>query len=170
MKTAKLLGIALVILATGSAAVQAENSMRLKAGSADDALARELLAFHNSIRADLKLPPLQWSDGLAAYSRKWANTLLAKKQFAHNPHSPYGENLFASGIGATPRMVVNQWASEAHDYDFRTNKCSSDCGHYTQLVWRNTLSVGCAVARGVAREVWVCSYDPPGNYRGEWPY
>jgi hypothetical protein len=44
------------------------------------------------------------------------------------------------------------------------------CGHYTQIVWRNTKSVGCAVARGKGVEVWVCNYDPPGNYAGQRPY
>jgi pathogenesis-related protein 1 len=44
------------------------------------------------------------------------------------------------------------------------------CGHYTQIVWRNTKAVGCAVGGKGAREVWVCDYDPPGNYVGQRPY
>jgi pathogenesis-related protein 1 len=30
--------------------------------------------------------------------------------------------------------------------------------------------VGCGVARSGRTEVWVCNYDPPGNYVGERPY
>jgi len=26
------------------------------------------------------------------------------------------------------------------------------------------------VARGAGREVWVCNYDPPGNWIGKRPY
>src|ERR1035437_5741567 len=97
--------------------------------------------------------------------------LSARKQFSHRPNSPYGENLFEIRGGvASPQEVVEAWASEARDYDYRSNRCHGQCGHYTQIVWRNTKSAGCAVARGGRREIWVCSYDPPGNYVGQRPY
>jgi pathogenesis-related protein 1 len=147
----------------------AEESARLEKRVAEE-FAHEMLSLHNDLRAEAKLPPLQWSSMLAGYSQVWANTLLAKNLSLHNPDSPYGENIFFSGIGATPSMAIGQWASELVDYSYQTNTCRSDCGHYTQLVWRNTLKVGCAIARGDRREIWVCSYDPPGNYQGEWPY
>ncbi len=132
--------------------------------------AQEILAGHNAIRSQLKLPPLQWSSKLAVFAQKWADTLLAKNWSIHNPNSPYGENIFISGTGSTPSMAVKEWASESRDYLYSTNSCKTDCGHYTQMVWRNTMRVGCGVARNARREIWVCSYDPPGNYRGEWPY
>ena len=132
--------------------------------------AQEMLALHNAVRATVRLPPLQWSEMLAGYSQKWANVLLAQNLSSHNPNSPYGENIFITGSGATPSLVMKQWASEILYYSYITNSCSNDCGHYTQLVWRDTRKVGCAVARNERREIWVCSYDPPGNYRGEWPY
>jgi len=44
------------------------------------------------------------------------------------------------------------------------------CGHYTQIVWRDTKQVGCGVARDNRREIWVCNYDPPGNWVGHRPY
>jgi uncharacterized protein YkwD len=133
-------------------------------------LALEILAAHNAVRVKTQLPPLQWSSELAAFSQKWANKLLAKNRYTHNPNSPYGENIFIGGVGCIPSAVVMEWASESKYYSYGTNACNGDCGHYTQIVWRNTRRVGCAVARNSVREVWVCSYDPPGNYRGEWPY
>lgn len=135
-----------------------------------NAVAREMLAVHNAIRTDLRLPPLQWSDNLAAFSQRWANTLSGRSRASHNPNSPYGENIFVTGSGSNPSLVVKEWASESRDYSYHSNSCSSDCGHYTQIVWRDTTKVGCAVARGPRRDIWVCSYDPPGNYTGEWPY
>ena len=45
-----------------------------------------------------------------------------------------------------------------------------DVGHYTQLVWRDTREVGCAVARGTGYDVLVCRYWPAGNWMGESPY
>jgi uncharacterized protein YkwD len=134
-------------------------------------LARDMLDAHNAVRAQLKLPPLMWSDRLAERAQDWANTLLARKQFSHRPNSPYGENLFEiTGAPATSAQVVTAWANEVRDYDYQSNTCRGVCGHYTQIVWRNTKEVGCAVARGGGREVWVCNYSPPGNFIGERPY
>ncbi len=132
--------------------------------------APEMLHAHNDVRAEAGLPPLQWSDELAAYSQKWANSLIAKTRTVHNAKSPYGENILVTGLGSTPSSVVTEWASESQDYMYDTNSCKGDCGHYTQLVWRGTRKVGCAMARNGQREIWVCSYDPPGNFVGEWPY
>ena len=133
--------------------------------------AGEMLSAHNAIRSRVGLPPLRWSDSLAHFARDWANTLLARKQFSHRPNSLYGENLFEiEGAPASPHEVVGDWGSEARDYDYRSNRCHGHCGHYTQIVWRNTRSVGCAVARGRGIEIWGCNYDPPGNYVGQRPY
>ena len=74
------------------------------------------------------------------------------------------------GSRASAAEVVGYWAAEARDYSYRANTCRGMCGHYTQLVWNDTREVGCAVASEPGREVWVCNYDPPGNWVGERPY
>jgi pathogenesis-related protein 1 len=131
----------------------------------------EMLSAHNAIRSRVGIQPLLWSDNLAKFAQDWANTLLERKQFSHRANSPYGENLFeVVGTAASPLEVVEYWASEARGYDYPSNRCRGQCGHYTQIVWRNTKSVGCAVARAGRREVWVCNYAPPGNYVGQRPY
>ena len=133
----------------------------------------EMLAAHNRVRAGVGVPPLEWSPQLAAVARQWANELATSGKFAHRPKSRYGENLFEmSGARATPADVVAAWADESKDFDAPRNACRTGkvCGHYTQLVWRNTTKVGCGVARRGPREIWVCNYDPPGNWVGERPY
>src|SRR5450759_3072616 len=91
---------------------------------------KEMLAAHNAIRSRVGIQPLLWSDNLAKFARDWANTLLARKQFSHRPNSPYGENLFEIvGDVASPQEVVQAWASEARDYDYRSNRCHGQCGH-----------------------------------------
>ena len=141
------------------------------AGAAESRFAIDMLAAHNAVRASLKIRPLTWSDKLAARAQDWADNLLARDQFSHRPKSEYGENLFTiTGAPATPEQVVAAWAAESQDYDYRSNQCRKICGHYTQLVWKDTRRVGCAVARNGRREVWVCNYDPRGNYFGERPY
>ena len=134
-------------------------------------LIRESINAHRAVRARVGLAPLDWSTRLAALSQDWANTLLARSHIGHRPDSPYGENVFAgSGTTMSPAAVVNAWATEARNYDYRTNRCRGVCGHYTQIVWRGTKEVGCAVARGGGREIWVCNYSPAGNWMGERPY
>ena len=151
---------------------QASWFLILLAGTgAASSLSRDMLAAHNGVRARVGVPPLAWSDRLAARAQDWADHLLARGQFTHRPKSPYGENLFEiDGGTASPARVVQSWASESRNYDSRSNRCSGVCGHYTQIVWRDTKEVGCAVARGEGREVWVCNYDPPGNWAGRRPY
>lgn len=134
-------------------------------------LSIEMLQAHNSIRRSLGVPQLTWSDRLSERAQEWAQTLLKKGQFSHHPKSAYGENLFEmTGAHASPTQVVDEWASESNNYDYRFNRCNGMCGHYTQIVWRDTKEVGCGVARGIRREVWVCEYNPPGNWIGERPY
>jgi pathogenesis-related protein 1 len=168
-RTLTILG--LLAVALGSARAQPQKPAAPRGVPSASILAREMVTAHNTVRSALKLPSLQWSAELATISQKWADTLVAQRRFAHNPDSPYGENLFMiTGGAAASSMVVEQWISESRDYDYQTNKCNGVCGHYTQVVWRRTRKVGCAVARGSGREVWVCSYDPPGNFVGAWPY
>jgi hypothetical protein len=69
--------------------------------------------------------------------------------------------------------VVDSWGNEVEWYDLETGVCSPlaehGCGHFTQMVWIETTTVGCGRAFGADRsQVWVCSYDPPGNYDGEY--
>lgn len=163
--------IASILVLTGIAFAQTQNSNRHPEVISDNVLAREILDAHNAVRAELKLPLLQWSKELADLSQKWANTLLAQNRFYIDPATAYGQNLFmASGGSVSPAAVVRHWASESRSYDYDSNTCSGICGHYTQLVWKRTSRVGCAVARSSDREVWVCDYDPPGNVSGQSPY
>lgn len=39
-------------------------------------------------------------------------------------------------------------------------------GHFTQLMWDSTTSVGCAQAVNGRDVTWVCEYSPPGNVQG----
>jgi pathogenesis-related protein 1 len=130
-----------------------------------------MLYAHNAVRARVGDPPLAWSARLAAVAQNWAERLIFTDSFIHRPADAYGENLYTiSGGTAAPSQVVQAWAAEARFYNGRSDSCSGVCGHYTQIVWRATRYLGCAVARDPEREVWVCEYDPPGNIVGYRPY
>lgn len=154
----------------------AASEERAEAGAESGRLAG-LTAAHNRVRAPLGLPPLEWSPELARFAQAWAEKLQRGGcDLQHRPRSGpdaqrHGENLYgASGRAATADDVVAAWAVEQKSYNAKTNRCKGVCGHYTQLVWRKTTRVGCAMATCGDAEVWVCNYDPPGNYLGQRPY
>lgn len=64
------------------------------------------------------------------------------------------------------------WAAEEQHYDAEANTCAEGqlCGHYTQVVWANSGNLGCAMATCGSGRVWVCNYDPPGNWAGQRPF
>lgn len=139
--------------------------------SSAESLEQQFLQAHNDVRSAVGVPPLRWSADLATYAADWAQTLANRGAFEHRPKNRYGENLYMIRGGPTnAAQVVRSWAEERKNYNARTNKCSGVCGHYTQLVWRNTTAVGCAMAPRGNRQIWVCNYDPPGNWRGQRPY
>lgn len=138
-----------------------------------------LLAAHNRERAAIGVPPLVWDDGLAADAKIWADALAATNSFAHSPADPsdpdvQGENLWAGTRGAwAPEEMVGLWIAEKRDFKpgiFPAVSRSGDLekvGHYTQLIWRNTRRVGCALATGAREDILVCRYSEGGNVIGE---
>ena len=82
----------------------------------------------------------------------------------HTFISGHGQNIYAgsaTGVSVDTLMyyAVGNWESEKNDYNIYSNSCTSgkECGHYTQLVWHQTTSIGCAYA--------VCNQPTP-----RWPY
>lgn len=141
---------------------------------------QRVLAAQNRERAALGLAPMVWDASLAISANQWANTLARDGRFEHapfNPSDPQGENLWAGTKGYFPiEARVDAWLREKQHFVpgvFPNNSNTGrvqDVGHYTQIVWRNTGKVGCAVAAGAAEEVLVCRYSEPGNWRGERPF
>ena len=144
------------------------------AASADlPSMQDRMLQAHNAVRASVGQKPLVWSEKLAQAAQQWADQLIKDGTFHHRPHSPWGQNLYTvTGGEFVPEQIVKGWAAEAKDYDYAANRCKPEriCGHYTQIVWRDAHELGCALAKGGSREVWVCEYSPPGNYVGMRPY
>lgn len=144
---------------------------------------------HNKWRTEVGVTEmLSYSLELEVSAQTWADT-LKKTNRCKMRHSKgdgqYGENIFwASALAwsdgrkelqqVTPQQVVDSWGSEKADYDYANNSCAAGkiCGHYTQVVWRTTTSVGCAMAvcDESQAQVWVCQYKPAGNWVGNSPY
>jgi uncharacterized protein YkwD len=136
--------------------------------------ANSILAVHNSERAAVGVPPLVWSDSLAASAQTWANHLATIPEMVH---SGPGENIAGFFTDPTePTGGTSLWVAEKSNWrgGVLTNENWYPTGHYTQMVWRNTQEVGCGAAPpGAGGPAWstlVCQYNPPGNYIGQAPY
>ncbi len=133
-----------------------------------------LISRHNFWRADVGLGPLEWSDEMALLADDWARQLKNQNcTFKHRPNNNFGENLFFGTNGYfTAGDAVDAWGEEKANYNYKTNKCKPReiCGHYTQIVWNTTTEFGCAKSFCDGNVIWVCNYDPPGNWEGEKPY
>ncbi len=133
-----------------------------------------ILNEHNRVRANVNVAPLRWSAQLAQVAQKWTDHLASTScGLTHSQGSGYGENLFmgtSSHYGV--RDAVRSWEEEKKDYrgGVLTQSNWYPSGHYTQVVWRNTKSVGCAQAMCRGNTIVSCNYDPPGNYMGQAPY
>jgi pathogenesis-related protein 1 len=153
-----------------------------------------MLAAHNQWRSEVGVAGLRWSEALQRRAETWAAE-LKRGNGCKMKHSGSAENLFWAGPmqsadakdgdgnwswrnslqAIAEADVVNNWGSEKQWYDYGRNTCSAPagkgCGHYTQVVWRDSREVGCAKAVCADySQVWVCNYEPAGNFLGQKPY
>lgn len=132
---------------------------------------QDYLNAHNAARSQVTVANIIWDNTVAAYALNYANSRISNCDLVHS-NGPYGENL-AKGSGSfTGTAAVNLWVAEKPYYDYASNSCvGGQCLHYTQVVWRNSVRVGCARVKCTNGWWFVsCNYDPPGNYIGERPY
>ncbi|XP_043712272.1 basic form of pathogenesis-related protein 1-like [Telopea speciosissima] len=125
---------------------------------------------HNTVRAQVGVGPMTWDNEVAEYAHKYGTQRVGDCNLVHSG-GPYGENLAIGGAGTD---AINMWVSEKPYYDYSSNSCKGDeCHHYTQVVWRDSVRLGCARLKCNKEDeeyFVICSYDPPGNYEGQRPY
>jgi uncharacterized protein YkwD len=155
---------------TGNAAQGASNT-----GNTAD-LANTILAIHNRERAAVGSPALKWSGSLAADAKSWAEHLAQLGALQHATGTGQGENLsYRSSSGGPSTISTSQliqgWVSEKNSYNGGPiTRGGPVTGHYTQMVWKTTTSVGCGTASSGNSVYLVCRYSPPGNMLGQRPY
>ena len=136
-----------------------------------------MLSVHNAERAAVGVNPLTWSDALASDAAQWAQRLAQIETLQHSTPDQrpgQGENLWMGSAGGyTPAQMAQAWADEKSAFrvgTFPDVTTGGVVGHYTQMVWRGTTTVGCAIASSAKFDVLVCRYAPAGNMVGESVY
>ncbi|XP_022725122.1 pathogenesis-related protein 1C-like [Durio zibethinus] len=135
-------------------------------------LKKEFLDPQNEVRADVNVEALTWDDQVAAYAQNYADQRIGDCDLVHSG-GQYGENIAWGSGDLSIADAVKMWVGEKVYYDGRSNSCASGqiCAHYTQVVWRNSVHVGCAKVRCANGGTFItCNYDPPGNAFGETPF
>ena len=142
-------------------------------------LTMRLLVPQNVERSRWGVTPLQWDTGLVQAADRYAAELARTNRWGHSAKATrpgQGENLWMGSRGAfSPEQMVGSWLGEAGHYRPRTFPNVSrtgnwaDVGHYTQIIWRQTTKVGCAIRSNGRWDYLVCRYSPHGNVAGRLP-
>ncbi|KAG0017986.1 hypothetical protein BGZ82_000561 [Podila clonocystis] len=133
-----------------------------------DAIVDDALAAHNEERKKYGVPDLAWDAELA----KTAQDNIKGCDFDTLTEIGAGANYGVNPDFTSVRKAVNEWMKEAKKYKYDDPKSAGDSTAFTQIVWKASEKVGCAVTKcdepdnlnyGV-----VCRYSPPGNADGEY--
>lgn len=126
--------------------------------------AQDALSIHNSLREKWGAAPLVWSRVLSNSAQAVADMCEMQPS-----GSEFGENMLLSSGTLTCSQSSTFWheseelwqrlGAENPDY-------YPDTGTFTQMVWKNTMQVGCAKSQCNSGDLVVCHYYPPGNVVG----
>lgn len=136
-------------------------------------LPARLLALHNRERSTAGVPALAWDSALAEAAAVYGAELARRGRLAHSAAETrpgQGENLWMGTRGAySLEEMVGSWAAEKSLFepgtfpDVSENGHWRDVAHYTQMIWRGTTRLGCAIRSSERADVLVCRYAPAGN-------
>lgn len=126
------------------------------------ALIASTLNSTNHFRDQHNAPAVTYNNSLADAAFAWASNCVS-----NHSGDAAGENL----IIGSPDMAsaIDTWGGERDLYDFITpTGFSKETGHFTQLVWKDTASVGCGAVDCTGKTeidgfLVVCQYWPRGN-------
>ena len=141
----------------------------------DDVRMVEIYKRHNVARAAYGSGPLVWdpmlANGAATYARQL--TTLGRVHAPREGRKNIRENLLQSLRGQrSPTQMVAVWTDEKQYFkpgvfpDVSTTGDWSKVGHYTQMIWPTTTTIGCAIHSDTKYDWTVCRYSPPGNRDG----
>jgi len=136
----------------------------------------QLLVQHNIYRCMHGVPPLVWDDDIAANAQEYANGgeyghSTAESRMINGERC--GENLAWGYPTQSGVAAVKAWYSEVMYTNPRgiETQFRSATGHYTAVLWKDTVRVGCgrapATVNGNAGDYTVCQYGPTGNWAGQ---
>lgn len=157
-------------LATSSSSSSSSTSTSAAASFTGDLnrFEQDILDEHNRRRLLHSAQNLTWDPERVEFAVNYAAEAFDcdNVQLIHS-EGPYGENLAAGYVGGIDPVVA--WYDEIEMYDFDNPGFETETGHFTQLVWRNTSTIGCARVEcdNSWRQYTICEYsESRGNIVG----
>lgn len=148
---------------------------------------------HGTARASHSVSALVWNETLAVSAAQLAASCAWGHSFTYGGGG-YGQNIAAQGSSdsgaqdftvSLTKSITDSWYTEAAAFTNLYGQSSptdtnGDWTHFTQMVWKSSESVGCAVAAcgknvmtgdgGLFKDTFtwytVCNYYPVGNVEG----
>lgn len=111
----------------------------------------EITSFVNSYRKAHQAPDLSWDDTIANFSQTWSNYLIANNLFQHSGSQLYGENLayfkgYGNDVVTLLKLSIDLWYKEIAYYNYSKPGFSSETGHFTCLVWKDSTKFGMGIS------------------------
>uniref|UniRef100_A0A8D0C1S3 Golgi-associated plant pathogenesis-related protein 1 n=1 Tax=Salvator merianae TaxID=96440 RepID=A0A8D0C1S3_SALMN len=135
--------------------------------SASKQFSEEVLKAHNEYRKNHSVPSLKLCRNLNREAQQYSEALASTRILKHSPESSsgkYGENLAWASYDQSGREVAERWYNEIKNYNFQSPGFSSDTGHFTAMVWKNTKKMGVGKASASDGSSFVVArYEPAGN-------
>jgi len=129
-----------------------------------------MVYWHNQYRSLHGVPPVTWNQTLADYAANYATQ--CSTQHSGSPY--YGENLAYGGY-TNPSYYIYLWYDEIKNYNFSDPGFSTTTGHFTQVVWKDSVQIGCGWVTSCGGTLGsdypnylACEYYPYGNVDGEY--
>ncbi|KAF8238951.1 PR-1-like protein [Tricholoma matsutake] len=141
-----------------------------------------ILLAHNNIRSAHNASALIWSHQFGAKAASWADECLLQPTGGTLSDTPYGELQVAATGNFSIQDAIHAFVQDESSY----NPDHPILSHFTQVVWKATTHVGCAVSQckglltphsggtnctsdldPLDATYYVCLYTPPGNVIGQ---
>jgi hypothetical protein len=106
------------------------------------------LSAHNAYRSAVGVSSFTWDDTLQSNAEQWAQHLADNKLLKHSDVTDQGENLWKGGPN-NHYMMIQDWGDAKSEFVNNAfpevSKTGNwvDVGHYTQIIWKDTVKVGC---------------------------
>ncbi|XP_071099724.1 serotriflin-like [Haliotis cracherodii] len=129
-----------------------------------------ILNLHNTFRnnvnpAATNMLKLSWDNTVAMIAQRFADSCRGGHDTMEQRSIPgylrVGQNIALHS--ASWAQAFAEWSSEEQNFTFGANNDLGTIGHYSQLVWADTQTVGCGYADCGNATYYVCNYGPPGN-------
>lgn len=136
----------------------------------------EVYQVHNAARAEYGAPPLVWDPALVQSSAGVAQQRVRTGTLEHSSREGRGtvrENISQGLPWWSTSQLLGNWQKEKLNFVPGTFPNVSrtgnwyDIGHWAQMIWIQTVLIGCTKATGGSAAWLVCHYNPGGNKDGK---